>query len=273
VHFGYAYSCSEKEHEDLHLFDIFGNNIKHVTTINTYMKDSSHACGAPDGNEVTETKTTIQIAGTSTQGYADLLLHEAIAESYDNQDGVASRRSSRKMELLRFDEERDDYLPASLLRADAVLAEIKEKGAQAVVNALAGDSQWNKVTANIGRGDQGWLKVAGALHPGTDPGRADSPFALDLNEAMFFALRSTPTEVLQLLKDDTFEVRAVCSPNIEDGHHQLVYPPDEFRRFVGNRIKSLESLSNPEVQTIRDACLAALQSKYIEHAKEKYGSH
>ena len=270
VRFGYAHSCSETEHEDLHLFDILGKNIKQVTTINTYLKEGVHACGTPDGEE-TETKTTIQIADTSTQGYADLLLHEAIVVVDDNEDGVASKRSSKKMELLRFDEERDDYLPASLLRADAVLAEIKAKGAQAVVYALGRD--WNKVTANIGRGDQDWLKVAVALRPGTDPGRADSPDALDLDEAMFFALRSTPTEVLQLLKDGTFEVRAVCSPNIADGHHRLVYPPDEFRKFVGNRIKTLESLSNPDVQTVRDACLAALQGIFIDHAKQKHGSH
>ena len=115
VRFGYAHSCSETEHEDLHLFDVFGKNIKQVTTINTYLKDSSHACGTPDGT-VTESKTTIQIAGTSTQGYADLLLHEAIVEYDDNDDGAASRRPSKKMELLRFDEERDDYLPASSLR-------------------------------------------------------------------------------------------------------------------------------------------------------------
>ena len=109
--------------------------------------------------------------------------------------------------------------------------------------------------------------------PGTDPGRADSGAAPDLNEAMFFALKSAPTEVLQLLKDDTFEVRAVCSPNIADGDHRLVYPPDEFRRFVGNRIKTLESLSNPDVQTVRDACLAALQGIFIDHAKERRPLH
>ena len=82
-----------------------------------------------------------------------------------------------------------------------------------------------------------------------------------------------PANTSEGFRTNTFEVRAVCSPDIADGHHRLEYPPAEFRRFVGNRIKTLESLSNPEVQTVRDACLAALQGIFIDHAKQKHGSH
>ena len=73
-------SCSENMDETLYLFEIRDQNLKQIAIIPTYAKAIIHPCGTPCDVAHTEKKTIIQVAGTSTQGHADLVLHEVTLE-------------------------------------------------------------------------------------------------------------------------------------------------------------------------------------------------
>lgn len=140
---------------------------------------------------------------------------------------------------------------ASSPEAAALLADVKTQGATAVVAKLrADDARWNQVMANIGQGRHDWLHVAAALRPGTDAGASEA-----LDEAIFLALKAAPSTVLQLLKDGTFETRMVCSSNIGAD-----YSAAESKRFIKDRIKVLENLSNAATEATRAQCLQGLQA-------------
>ena len=140
-------------------------------------------------------------------------------------------------------------------QAETVLADVKAQGARAVVAGLhASSERWNRILANIGRGDRKWLEVAAALHPGTDAGASEA-----LDEALFLALKHAPVTVLRLLKEGRFETKAVCSSNIGTD-----YPADQSRRFISDRIKILKGISDAETLSVRDQCLAGLQVALID---------
>jgi hypothetical protein len=140
------------------------------------------------------------------------------------------------------------------------LADVKAQGARTVVAALWSDNgRWNQVMANVGDGKPEWLEVAVALRPGTDAGAAET-----LDEAIFFALKTAPVAVLQLLKDGRFETSLVCSSNIGTD-----YTPTESRRFIGDRIKVLSGLSDAKILATRDQCLAGLRTALADFDNSK----
>ena len=136
-------------------------------------------------------------------------------------------------------------------QAGSILTDVKTRGAKAAVATLwADNSDWDGVMAAIGRGKPEWLEVAVALQPGTDGGAAET-----LDEAVFLALEPSPVAVLRLLQEHQFHTDLVCSSNIGTD-----YPPEKSRRFIRDRIRILESLSNPKLRVIRDQCLAGLRA-------------
>jgi len=137
------------------------------------------------------------------------------------------------------------------LQAETVLTDIKAQGARSVVARLyANTDQWNQVLAKIGHGSRKWLEVAAALRSGTDAGSSEA-----LDEAMFLALKTAPVPVLRLLKEGSFETKAVCSSNIGTD-----YSVEQSRRFVKDRIKVLESVSGTEMLAVRNQCLQGLRA-------------
>jgi len=142
--------------------------------------------------------------------------------------------------------------------AAALLVDIKSQGATAIVaNLRSDDARWNQVMANIGGGRRDWLHVAVALRPGTDAGASEA-----LDEAMFLALKPAPSAVLKLLKDGTFETRMVCSSNIGAD-----YSTKQSKRFIKDRIKVLENLSNTDVEAARGQCLQGLNAALADFDK------
>lgn len=137
------------------------------------------------------------------------------------------------------------------LQAETVLTDIRAQGARSVAARLYADTdQWNQVLGKIGHGSRKWLEVAAALRSGTDAGSSEA-----LEEALFLALKTAPVPVLRLLKEGSFETKAVCSSNIETD-----YPAEQSRRFVKDRIKVLESVSGTELLAVRDRCLWGLRA-------------
>jgi hypothetical protein len=142
--------------------------------------------------------------------------------------------------------------------AAALLADVKTQGATAVVAKLwADNARWNQAMANVGQGRHDWLRVAAALRPGTDAGASEA-----LDEAIFLALKTAPSTVLQLLKDGTFDTRMVCSSNIGAD-----YSAAQSKRFIKDRIKILENLSNAAIEPARAQCLQGLHAALADFEK------
>jgi hypothetical protein len=147
-------------------------------------------------------------------------------------------------------------------QAAALLADVKTQGATAVVAKLRSDNaRWNQVMASIGQGHREWLQVASALRPGTDAGASEA-----LDEAVFLALKTAPSTVLQLLKDGAFDTGAVCSSNIGTD-----YNAEQSKRFIKDRIKVLEKLSNPTTEPARAQCLEGLRAALADFDSPKDG--
>jgi hypothetical protein len=147
---------------------------------------------------------------------------------------------------------------ASSPQAVALLADVKTQGASAIVAKLRADNaRWDQVMAAIGQGRREWLQVAAALRPGTDAGASEA-----LDEAIFLALKTAPSTVLQLLKDGTFETRAVCSSNIGTD-----YSAAQSKRFIKERIKVLETVSNATTEAVRAQCLQGLHAALADFDK------
>jgi hypothetical protein len=92
-------SCSANMDETLYLFEIRGQNLKQIAIIPTYAKAIIHPCTTPCDVAQTESKATIQVAGTSNQGHADLVLHEVTLEPGRREpaaNGSASSPAERK---------------------------------------------------------------------------------------------------------------------------------------------------------------------------------
>jgi hypothetical protein len=151
---------------------------------------------------------------------------------------------------------------ASTLRAENLLADVSARGPQVVVATLrSDDTVWDRVMVNIGHGNRRWLDVAAALRPGTDAGASET-----LDEAAFLALKNSPTRVLQLLKNGTFQTATVCSSNIGTD-----YSGAQSRRFIKDRIKALQNVTNADTLVVRDACLAGLRTALTEFDEFKDG--
>jgi hypothetical protein len=150
--------------------------------------------------------------------------------------------------------------PAPSLRAENLLADVNARGARAVVATLRSDtSLWDQVMTNIGHGSRQWLEVAAALRPGTDAGASEA-----LDEAVFLALRSAPTRVLQMLKNGTFDTTIVCSSNIGTD-----YSGAQSRRFIKDRMKVLKGVSDANTLAVRDQCLAGLRTALADFDNSK----
>jgi hypothetical protein len=137
------------------------------------------------------------------------------------------------------------------LHAATILADVRAQGARAVVANLSSDTAtWNRLVANVGRGNQEWLKVAAALRPGTDAGASEA-----LDEAIFLSLKASPAAVLQLMKDGVFETTMVCSSNIG-----IDYSPAQSRRFIRERIQAVNRVTDPNLAAVREHCAMGLRA-------------
>ncbi len=82
--------------------------------------------------------------------------------------------------------------------AQQLTAQIKLKGAQAVISGLYVDNEkeWQYVTGAIAKGSSDWLNVAALLAPGSDADSAET-----LSEAVGLAIPHNPTGVLNIITE------------------------------------------------------------------------
>jgi competence protein ComGC len=131
---------------------------------------------------------------------------------------------------------------------------IQEKGAANVVQELnrqASSTAWESIEDNVATGNVRWLNVAKQLRQYTD-----ASTSLGLENALAEALPKNASGVLAILGTDQskeFTIQRVCS-----GETYIEPSTTELRRHLKASITALEKVSDPQLQTNRSACNAAL---------------
>lgn len=132
----------------------------------------------------------------------------------------------------------------------SVLAkQLDDKGAKATVSGMS-ESEWDNVLTRIDSGNTAWVALVPKLAEGTDGGNSE-----DLGIGLAYALPKNPKAVLKAIDPDNgpvLGVGRVCSaPFIEDTVKDI---PAYIRRAKA----ALNSVHDPALQTVKDACLAEL---------------
>ena len=93
-----------------------------------------------------------------------------------------------------------------------IIAEASERGAGTVVAELYSNStEWAFLLRQIATGTEAWLKVAVALHPGSDAG-ASQMLTLSVGEA----LENAPANVFKIALGE-FQLNLICgAPDLDD---------------------------------------------------------
>ncbi len=141
-------------------------------------------------------------------------------------------------------------------KPDAIINEIKSRGAVAVVAELTKDwSVWNFICDEIATGDQTWLKAAVALKVGTD---ADSSEMLDL--ALGEALEHEPENVFKIAAN-TFELVFICgAPDVDNARYNSY---ELSMKAIDLRIKKVAAVKDQSLQKMSRECL-----KYLDESKK-----
>src|ERR1043165_1185615 len=90
------------------------------------------------------------------------------------------------------------------LTAKRALSEINARGPRAVVDDLWGTPRWDELLTKVETGQEGWLKVAIAIRPGTDAGASEM-----LTLAVAAALYRNPRSTLEIAAP-VFGVETIC---------------------------------------------------------------
>jgi hypothetical protein len=138
----------------------------------------------------------------------------------------------------------------------SILQEVKLKGARAVVSELYGTPKtWHATLERIASGDQSWLDVAVALHPGSDAGSSEM-----LNLAVGAALENNPAKVFQTTLK-TFQLKSICSaPDVDDPKYDSY---ELSMKAINQRISKVSSITGETITDINKACI-----QYLEESKK-----
>lgn len=122
---------------------------------------------------------------------------------------------------------------------------------QQVVGALwsesDGTNRWTTAARGIAKGDPDWLRVAVRLSAGTDAGTS-----MDFGIAAGDALTTNPTGALRMLSQIEMGAGACTENGVE-------VPPEQARAFFEAAIASVENVTDPALQPLKTACIAALR--------------
>jgi hypothetical protein len=120
---------------------------------------------------------------------------------------------------------------------------------QQVVNALYGtgeNSRWDTVASGIANGDPAWLALAVRLSEGTDAGTSDD-FAIAVGDA----LTTNTTGALRLMSQIEMGSGACTENGFEVPHKQAL-------AFYEAALATVETVDDPALKSIKDACIAEL---------------
>ena len=149
--------------------------------------------------------------------------------------------------------------------AQKIIGEVTERGAGSVVNDLFDQPKaWDYVLKNIAKGTEVWLKVAVALHPGSDAAPSEM-----LNIAVGEALENAPENVFRIALPD-FRLNSICSgPDVDDARYNSYELSMKATKLRQDRISSI---SAPDLKDVGRKCIQLLEESKAWTAKF-YGIH
>jgi hypothetical protein len=138
---------------------------------------------------------------------------------------------------------------AASLSPERIAKEIASRGAQAVVERLTKDGDYDRVLGHIDSGDGSWVALAPKLAPGADAGNAEA-----LVISLAFALPNNPGAVLSILSGkDGFAPEDVCSAPFIEGTVR------DIAAYVRKAEAAVSRVTDPGRQAVKAACLAQLR--------------
>lgn len=142
----------------------------------------------------------------------------------------------------------------------SILADVSNRGACVVASGLYSDSEkWNFVLRNIATGTGLWLKVAVALHSGSDAAISEM-----LSLAVGEALEKAPENVFRIALPE-FQLKLICGgPDVDDSRY------DSYERAmeaIKRRQKKVSALADPDVRRLSEQCVQVLEESKEGMAK------
>jgi len=135
----------------------------------------------------------------------------------------------------------------------SILADVSNRGSRIVASELYSDPEkWNLVLRNIATGTALWLKVAVALHSGSDATISEM-----LSLAVGEALEKSPANVFRITLP-VFQLKFICGgPDVDDSRY------DSYERTIEaikRRQNKVSSLADPELTKVGLLCIQALEA-------------
>lgn len=133
------------------------------------------------------------------------------------------------------------------------IEEINKRGARGIVAELySHPNEWNAVLRNIASGDKSWLRVAVALHPGSDAGSSEM-----LTNSVGKALENAPENVFKIASKE-FQLSSICgAPDLDD---------DRYNSYtlainaIDLRQNKISTIANPELSKLGKKCIQLLEA-------------
>lgn len=134
----------------------------------------------------------------------------------------------------------------------AILAEVSKRGARTIVSELYDHpTGWNFVLKHIATGTKTWLKVAVALHPGSDAGASEM---LDLSVGE--ALEKAPANVFSVILPE-FQLQSICSgPDVDDARYNSY---ELAIKAIDRRQKRISAITDPKLKNVSNKCIQLLE--------------
>jgi len=157
----------------------------------------------------------------------------------------------------------NDETSGNDMNPKALLYNISTQGAKTVAIRLYADPKsWDYVLHQIATGKESWLKVAVALHPGTDAGSREM-----LSLAVGEALESSPENVFRIALPEYQMVYICDGPDVDDARYDSY---ELSMKAIKRRQDRVAAISDPALMTIGKKCLQELERSKSEIA-EFYG--
>ena len=138
--------------------------------------------------------------------------------------------------------------------AEALLAQIRDRGARAIASDFARDERrFDLVLAQIERGSPAWLRVAAELRL-----QADGFVSEGLRYAVARAIPRAPRAVLKLI-GKPFTIDDVCTSPYNEPE------PGVAERYEREATAALRSVPDASLRDIRDGCLKRIASQPDPH--------
>jgi len=142
----------------------------------------------------------------------------------------------------------------------AIINEVSKRGADVIVSELySTDEAWKFVLRNIAVGTEPWLKVAVALHPGSDAGASEM-----LNLSVGEALENTPENVFRFTLQE-FQLNTICSGvDIDDPRYNSY---ELSMKAIKRRQDRIAGISHPDLRDVAKRCIQILEESKAGIAK------